>query len=136
MASLLFIRSTLSRVCTVKDCETIREALLGDGNTSEDLKWTLMGQSFGGFCAITYLSFHSTSIKEVFTTGGLAPLVDQPDAVYDALVRKFPVFFVTLISDVMLYQLDRVTKRNVIYYEIYPQGIQRVCPAFPPSSSH
>lgn len=73
---------------TVKDCEVIREELLGSKESPEDRKWTLLGQSFGGFCCITYLSFHSEGIKEVFLTGGLAPLVDQPDEVYEALIRK------------------------------------------------
>lgn len=50
-------------------------------------KWTIMGQSFGGFCAINYLSFYSEGLKEVFLTGGLAPLVDGPDPVYEALFR-------------------------------------------------
>lgn len=77
---------TNSRI--VKDCEVIRKELLGSQESPEDRKWTLMGQSFGGFCCITYLSFHSEGIKEVFITGGLAPLVDQPDEVYEALTRK------------------------------------------------
>jgi len=66
-----------------------------------------MGQSFGGFCALTYLSFHSAGLKEAFLTGGLAPLVDRPDEVYEALAR-------------------RIIKRNEIYYTKYPQDIQRV----------
>jgi hypothetical protein len=72
----------------VRDCEAIRRVILGHRENPEDRKWTLLGQSFGGFCAITYLSFFSEGIKEVFTTGGLAPLVEEPDAVYAALVRK------------------------------------------------
>ena len=75
-------------ILLVKDCEVIRQALLGDRESPEDRKWSLMGQSFGGFCAITYLSFHYQGVKEVFITGGLAPLVDQPDVVYEALCRK------------------------------------------------
>lgn len=72
----------------MRDCEAIRKLLLGHKEKPEDQKWTLLGQSFGGFCAITYLSFHSEGIKEVFMTGGLAPLVNDPDAVYAALVRE------------------------------------------------
>ncbi|PBK73997.1 alpha/beta-hydrolase [Armillaria solidipes] len=90
-----------------KDCEAIRRILLGHKPNPEDRKWTILGQSFGGFCAITYLSFHSEGLKEVFTTGGLAPLVDHPDSVYAATVL-------------------RVMKRNKIYYDKYPQDIQRV----------
>ena len=72
----------------VKDCEIIRQVLLGDKEKAEDRKWTILGQSFGGFCAITYLSFFSEGLKEVFLTGGLAPLVDSPDAVYTALIGE------------------------------------------------
>ncbi|KAF8806593.1 proline iminopeptidase, partial [Phlegmacium glaucopus] len=91
----------------VKDCEAIRQQLLGNKCSLEERKWTLLGQSFGGFCALNYLSFHHEGIKEVFLTGGLAPLVDQPDPVYRALAQ-------------------RVIKRNTIYYEKYPQDIKRV----------
>ena len=72
----------------MKDCEVIRKELLGSKESPEDRKWTLMGQSFGGFCCITYLSFHSEGIKEVFIAGGLAPLVSQPDEVYKTLIRE------------------------------------------------
>ena len=35
----------------VRDCEAIRKALLPGGG-----RWSILGQSFGGFCAVTYLS--------------------------------------------------------------------------------
>ncbi len=73
----------------MRDCEAIRQLILGNKENPEDRKWTVLGQSFGGFCAITYLSFFSEGLKEVFVTGGLAPLVNDPDAVYSALVREF-----------------------------------------------
>ncbi|KAF7362341.1 Alpha/beta-hydrolase [Mycena venus] len=91
----------------VKDCEEIRKALLGDKPDPEDKKWTVLGQSFGGFCAITYLSFFPSALKEVFLTGGLAPLDKSPDRVYTALI---PI----------------LRKRNEIYYKKYPQDIQRI----------
>ncbi|TFK51612.1 alpha/beta-hydrolase [Heliocybe sulcata] len=91
----------------VRDCEAIRQILIGHKPHPEDRKWTIMGQSFGGFCAITYLSFHSQGLKEVFMTGGLAPLVDHPDPVYKATIKK-------------------VAQRNKIYYEKYPRDIKRV----------
>jgi len=71
----------------VKDCEAIRKILLGNKEKEEDQKWTIMGQSFGGFCAITYLSFHSEGLKEVFITGGLASLGGNPDPNYEATIR-------------------------------------------------
>ncbi|KAJ3565185.1 hypothetical protein NP233_g7803 [Leucocoprinus birnbaumii] len=91
----------------VRDCEAIRHVILGHKENPEDRKWTLLGQSFGGFCIITYLSYFSEGIKEAFLTGGLAPLVNDPDAVYGSLVQ-------------------RVIKRNEIYYAKYPKDIKRV----------
>ncbi|KAF9221403.1 alpha/beta-hydrolase [Gyrodon lividus] len=91
----------------VRDCEAIRNHLLGKKENPNDRKWTIMGQSFGGFCATTYLSFYADGLKEVFMTGGLPPLVDQPDVVYKVLTKK-------------------VKERNVVYYAKYPQDIQRV----------
>jgi pimeloyl-ACP methyl ester carboxylesterase len=44
---------------TVRDCETIRASLLG---LREDKRWSILGQSFGGFCSITYLSFAYASL--------------------------------------------------------------------------
>ena len=39
----------------VRDAELLRRLLLpAEGPLS---KWTLLGQSFGGFCCVTYLSF-------------------------------------------------------------------------------
>ncbi len=112
----------------MKDCEAIRQLILGDRENPEDRKWTLLGQSFGGFCAITYLSFFSEGIKEAFLTGGLAPLVDDPDAVYSALARKV---YVTNTTGGVLFIcfniIDRVMKRNKIYYEKYPRDVKRVC---------
>lgn len=73
----------------MKDCEAIRKVLLGHKENPEDRKWTIMGQSFGGFCAINYLSFFSDGLKEVFLTGGLAPLIDHPDPAYEALISEY-----------------------------------------------
>ncbi|KAJ7032784.1 alpha/beta-hydrolase [Mycena alexandri] len=91
----------------VKDCEEIRKALIGDKPNPEDRKWTVLGQSFGGFCAITYLSFFPEGLKEVFLAGGLAPLDDSPDRIYAAII---PI----------------LRKRNEIYYKKYPQDVKRV----------
>jgi len=37
----------------VRDAELVREALVPKSNCMG--KWSILGQSFGGFCAITYL---------------------------------------------------------------------------------
>lgn len=39
----------------VADAELIRECLNRDGD-SAPARWSLLGQSFGGFCAVQYLS--------------------------------------------------------------------------------
>lgn len=66
-----------------------------------------MGQSFGGFCALTYLSFYPESLREAFLFGGLPPLVDGPDEVYRRTLKK-------------------VIKRNQQYYDKYPEDVERV----------
>ncbi|KAG6873844.1 hypothetical protein C0995_010456 [Termitomyces sp. Mi166 len=91
----------------VRDCEAIRKILLGNKTDEEDRKWTILGQSFGGFCCLTYLSFYPEGLKEVFITAGIPPLVDSPDTVYRALAK-------------------RVLGRNDVYYNKYPNDIKRV----------
>lgn len=39
----------------VADAELVREALMGKADPQHS-RWSLLGQSFGGFCAIQYLS--------------------------------------------------------------------------------
>lgn len=80
----------------MKDCEAIRKKLLGRRADPEDRKWTILGQSFGGFCAITYLSFYSEGLKEVFLTGGLPPLIDSLDTIYDKLASESVLEFMTI----------------------------------------
>ncbi|CUS07215.1 unnamed protein product [Tuber aestivum] len=91
----------------VRDCEAVRHALLGRKEKEEDRKWGVIGQSFGGFCAVTYLSFYPGGLREVFTTGGMPPLVSNPDEVYKAL-------------------WEQVKLRNQVYYEKYPLDVERV----------
>ena len=40
----------------MRDCERMRPQLLGP-TAPDGGRWTLLGQSFGGFTAVTYLSF-------------------------------------------------------------------------------
>ena len=76
---------------------------------------------------MTYLSFYSEGLKEVFLTGGLAPLVDRPDPVYEALISEFSVVLKIFRADgIYLRFSEHVAKRNRIYYEKYPQDIRRV----------
>lgn len=61
----------------VRDAEMIRLALGSDA-------WTTLGQSFGGFCTLTYLSFHPEGLARCLVTGGLPPLTGHADRVYRA----------------------------------------------------
>ena len=70
----------------MKDCEAIRQTLTKD-YPEHKKKWSVLGQSFGGFCIVNYLSRFPGGLREVFTTGGLPPLVKQPDDVYRRLLR-------------------------------------------------
>ncbi len=65
----------------VADAELIRAAL-GAG------PWSIFGQSYGGFCALTYLSFAPQGLREALITGGLGPLTGPADQVYQATFRR------------------------------------------------
>jgi pimeloyl-ACP methyl ester carboxylesterase len=84
----------------VADAELIREAL-GSG------PWSIYGQSYGGFCALSYLSFAPEGLKEALITGGLPPLSGPADDVYRATFR-------------------RVMSRNTEYFSWYPEDRQTV----------
>jgi pimeloyl-ACP methyl ester carboxylesterase len=84
----------------VKDAELLREALGAD-------KWSVLGQSFGGFCVVTYLSLFPSSLREAFVTGGLAALDRSIDDVY-----------------ALTYQ--RTAEHVHRYYDRYPEDRERV----------
>ena len=67
----------------VRDAEFIRRELLGS-----DGKWSVLGQSFGGFCVVHYLSAAASSLREAFVTGGLPPLDRPVDDIYAATYRR------------------------------------------------
>ena len=90
----------------VRDCEAIRQALTAD-YPEEKKQWSIMGQSFGGFISMNYLSFYPEGLRESFIFGGLAPLVNNPDEVYRRLYKK-------------------VIQRNEAYYNKYPEDADRV----------
>lgn len=84
----------------VRDAERIREELGVE-------RWSILGQSFGGFCAMTYLSFHPDSLREAYITGGLSPIGRPVDEVYTATYA-------------------RMVERNAAYFERYPDDRGRV----------
>lgn len=58
-----------------RDAELLREALGVE-------KWSLLGQSFGGFTTLRYLSAHGGSVEKALFTGGIPALGQQLDDVY------------------------------------------------------
>ena len=90
----------------VRDCEAVRKCLTS-GLPEWAKKWTIFGQSFGGFVSLAYLSAHPSGLRDVFITGGLAPLTRHIDDVYTATYKK-------------------VLKRNDAYYNKYPEDIKNV----------
>jgi pimeloyl-ACP methyl ester carboxylesterase len=59
----------------VRDAELVRRSLGID-------RWSVLGQSFGGFCVTTYLSLAPDGLREALITGGLPPLRSDIDDVY------------------------------------------------------
>ncbi|CAN1762217.1 Proline iminopeptidase [Linum perenne] len=88
----------------VKDAEFIRIRLVPDAGP-----WTVLGQSYGGFCAVTYLSFAPQGLKQVLLTGGTPPLGDHCTA--DTVYRVCS---------------EQVIRQNEKYYERFPQDIEIV----------
>jgi pimeloyl-ACP methyl ester carboxylesterase len=84
----------------VRDAEAIRAELGVE-------RWSVLGQSFGGFCVMTYLSIAPEGLREAFVTGGLAPVGRHVDDIYRATY-------------------ERMLERNRRYYERYPDDRARV----------
>ena len=84
----------------IRDAEAFREHL---GLRS----WNVLGQSFGGFCTLTYLSFFPGSLDRALLTGGLAPLTGHADRVYEHTYAK-------------------MTGRNAEYFRRFPEDRERL----------
>jgi pimeloyl-ACP methyl ester carboxylesterase len=82
----------------VLDAELIRRELTGGA------PWSVLGQSFGGFCTVTYLSFAPDGVREAFVTGGLPGLSVTADDVYR---RTYPT----------------VAGKNAAHYDRYPGDV-------------
>jgi pimeloyl-ACP methyl ester carboxylesterase len=65
----------------VRDAEHVRAGLGVD-------RWSVLGQSFGGFTTMTYLSIASEGLSEAFITGGLSPIGRSVDDIYGATYRR------------------------------------------------
>ncbi len=84
----------------VADAELIRKQVTGGQ------PWTVLGQSFGGFCTTSYLSQAPEGIREALITGGLPGLDTTADDVYRA---TYPL----------------VAQKNAEHYERYPGDVER-----------
>jgi pimeloyl-ACP methyl ester carboxylesterase len=84
----------------VRDAESVRRELGVE-------RWSVLGQSFGGFTSMTYLSIAPEGLREAFITGGLSPVGRPVDDIYGATYR-------------------RLFERNRRYFERYPDDRARV----------
>ena len=84
----------------VADAELIRQQVTGGR------PWSVLGQSFGGFCTVAYLSRAGDGLREAFIAGGLPGLDTTADDVYR-----------------LTYQA--VAAKNREHYARYPQDVER-----------
>ncbi|MFI6645511.1 alpha/beta fold hydrolase [Streptomyces sp. NPDC050504] len=85
----------------VGDAELIRKELCGDE------PWETLGQSYGGFITLTYLSRAPEGLKSCYVTGGLPGIGATADEVY---ARTYP----------------RVRERVLDFYARYPEDGARL----------
>src|SRR5262252_9612547 len=84
----------------VRDAELVRKAVTGGE------RWSVLGQSFGGFCTVTYLSLAPEGIREALITGGLPGLDIGADDVYRVTYGK-------------------VRAKTMAHYERYPGDVDQ-----------
>ena len=85
----------------VRDAELIRAEM------SPDTPWSTIGQSYGGWCTLTYLSLHPEGLKECFVFGGVPGLARTAREIYEG---TFPF----------------VEERNRQYFEKFPMDKARL----------
>jgi pimeloyl-ACP methyl ester carboxylesterase len=89
----------------VQDAEEIRDALLLPSKDDEPRPFgCALGQSFGGFCMLTYLSQVDHPPKVCLLTGGIPPMLTPTYDAYSSLLGK-------------------VRERSLRFYEQYPGDI-------------
>jgi pimeloyl-ACP methyl ester carboxylesterase len=86
----------------VRDADRFRTTLYG-----EDTDWYVFGQSFGGFCSLTYLSTLPEHVRGVIITGGFAPVLHETEEICTRL-------------------FNHVATRNADYYARFPGDAARV----------
>jgi pimeloyl-ACP methyl ester carboxylesterase len=87
----------------VRDAEALRAHLGGE-------RWSVLGQSLGGFATLAYLSQAPDGLREAFFTGGLPAIGNHIDEVYQATYA-------------------RVIERSRRFYLRYPQDRDRLLAA-------
>jgi proline iminopeptidase len=85
----------------VADAEHVRKTVY-DGR-----RWSTLGQSYGGFITLTYLSRAPEGVAASYVTGGLAGLTASAREVYERTH-------------------ERVVAKNSRYHERYPQDAERI----------
>ncbi|MEU4197639.1 alpha/beta fold hydrolase [Kribbella sp. NPDC026611] len=85
----------------VADAEHLRTAVFGGK------RWSTLGQSYGGFLTLTYLSKAPAGLSACYVTGGLASIDPSAAEVYR---RTYP----------------RVAAKNREFYRRYPHNVERV----------
>ena len=65
----------------VRDAEAIREQF-------GVKQWSTIGQSFGGFCTLSYLSLFPQSLQRCYVTGGIPSIEREADDVYRATYKR------------------------------------------------
>lgn len=85
----------------VRDAELIRSQI------SPGKQWSTIGQSYGGWCTMTYLSLHPEGLKECFIFGGVPGLNRTAREIYEG---TFPF----------------VEERNRKYFEKFPMDKARL----------
>ena len=100
---LTYFRQT-STVC---DLEAIRLCMTKDYPENQR-KWSIMGQSYGGWVSTSYLSMYPEGLRESFIFGGLPPVLEtNPDkTVKNAIIK--------------------LKERSNAYYSKFPDDISRV----------
>jgi pimeloyl-ACP methyl ester carboxylesterase len=93
----------------VADCECIRKAMSVD-------RWSLLGQSWGGFIITRYLSVARSSLHEVFFTGGI-PITNAPAT---AATTTDGAAKSCLADHLYRALFKRVITRNERFYRRYP----------------
>ena len=85
----------------IRDFEHLRRTEFGGA------RWVTLGQSYGGFLTLTYLSLFPEGVAASFTTGGIPHVPADATEVYE---HTFP----------------RMAVKTRQYYERYPQDVERV----------